>query len=165
MNHLSIFSIVVLLTTFSSCEKHKPANSIEQTKINWDRISIKLANQYLDIPSNGNSIYCNKWDFKDTIIFNKHMDTRTNEVESTVLISPSEKDSLYKIAMEIIITPTFASKDETVTCFAGKGMEISIESNGTILSCRYSSSIEDWTTVSASTKKLYHLISKKVSIK
>lgn len=161
MTKYIIIVLISSMTIFSCNDSKKNVSKIDKQKLKWDRITFRTDFQSIDIYADRDTIISNTWGLKDSLVKPGevwHMPT--NKKQERLYLEPASKDTIHSLVMDMITKPVFT--DQSVTCYAGN-IRICVQTDNTELCCRYSS-VGDWTTVSANTRKLYTILSGKTRI-
>jgi len=153
-----IIIILVSSLTMLSC---KNTSQTKEQNPKWDKIMLRMDLQSIDLYSDKDTIYSNTWRYQDSMAESGAIwHLQTKEKKHSIFLDSATKDSIYAIVMDIIRHPVFTKP--SVSCYAGN-ISICVQSDHTQLCCKYAS-VGNWTTVSASTQKLYDILHKKIYV-
>lgn len=142
---------ILFFITFISCKDKEieDITTINSIDNNWETVQIRINNKNLFIVTNQDTSYYFE-NFEDSIYAKSH--NRELRTEQTKIVTNKvQRDSIVMLALQVITNPIQANY--ILTCSAGQFVKISLESNGTEVSCKYSS-VEDWTKISPTLFKL-----------
>jgi hypothetical protein len=155
------FAIILVssLTIFSCNQSKITTHEIEIQEAKWDKITIETDRQIISIYSDRDTIISSTWVYKDSFVTStENWKTPINREQRKVYLESINKDSIHSLVVDIITEPVFT--DQSATCYAGN-IRICVQLGNTELCCRYSS-VGNWTTVSAKTRKLYDILKRKI---
>lgn len=150
------------LLTILSCKEKRNVKSEDDLNNNWEELEISTRTEKIIISKFSDSAKyeqnLNNIAFKILPEDGKIIEEEI--VKKNIYFTKSEKDSLAKYIYKSITEPKF--KDILATEYAGS-VSLKYNTGGTKLICEYNS-VDDWSVVSDTTKKIYKLISKKSEI-
>ncbi|MFV0470163.1 MAG: hypothetical protein ACK5MK_14710 [Dysgonomonas sp.] len=152
------FILCFILTACSDSIKHTQK---DEHLMNWETIRIESRDQTIIIDKREDYGVRDTCDFKEAKIDKYRTEYRPiNRGQENFNITQQEKDSLFKYVYDIVSNPVYT--DQYATCYVGN-ISISFSIGNTTQICKYNS-VGNWTTISRSTERLYHLLSKKTKI-
>jgi hypothetical protein len=153
------FLTILFFITAISCqdkitEDKKTNNNLDN---NWATVQIRVDNNNLFIVTNQDTSYYYE-NFEDSIYAKSHNgDLRT--VQTKIIINKTQRDTIVSLALQSITNPV--KPNDILTCSAGQYVKIALETNGTEVSCKYSS-VGDWTKISPILFKLNEMTYNKI---
>lgn len=155
------FSIIILLCYILISCNDSQITKKETKPIYWETLIIKSRSETIIIDKH------EKYGIRDTCNFEKVKINESaiefkpiNRGQEYFDISQQEKDSLFKYVYDIVTNPIYT--EQFATCYVGN-ISIEFRIGNTTRICSYNS-VGNWTTISPSTKRLYHLLKEKTKI-
>lgn len=161
MNQKHIVLLLIASMHFTCNDTGEVASRKEEHQNQWDKITIKTDFQSIYIFSDSDTMVSTTWQYKDSLVRpGEYRHIPINRRQERIYIEAANKDTIHSLIIEMITKPQFT--DKSVTDYAGN-MRACVQSANTELCCGYSS-VGNWTSVSANTKKLYTILSRNTKI-
>ena len=153
--------VLVLISILTACENSVKTIEQNDLPINWETMKIESRTQTIIIDKYEDYGVRDTCDFKEIKIDEYTTEYKPiNRGQEYFNITQQEKDSLFKYVYDIVSNPVYT--DQYATCYVGN-ISISFSIGNTTQVCKYNS-VGNWTTISLSTERLYHFLSKKTKI-
>lgn len=144
-----IVGLIILSAVFSCDNQQKKQISVVQKKQNWAFFKIEINNQLIWIPNDQDTCFYREKIFDANNAEKNYGKWKTEE--KRFVLTKQQRDSVFLLGEDAI--KNFVETNQTVSCYAGQYVTLTLDNSTNSISCKYSS-ISDWTKIS---KKLYRI--------